>query len=61
MLFVLRLEVAQLPVQFVEAVLQVLDLGEGVLNFMLSARNGFFLLVQQVLATRQSLIVVFGL
>ena len=61
MLFVLRLEVAQLPVQFVEAVLQVLDLGEGVLNFMLSARNGFFLRVQQVLATRQSLIVVFGL
>lgn len=58
MLLILCLKIAELAVQFVKGVFQILNMGEGFLYFVLAAGDRILLLTEQILAAHDSLLII---
>ena len=57
-LLILLFEVTELPVQFVQCEFEVLNLLNGILRFVIRARNRILLLLQQIRNGRNAMVVV---
>lgn len=58
-LLILLFEVAELPIQFVQCKFEVLNLLNGILRFMIRARNRVLRLLQHIRNGRNAMVVVF--
>ena len=61
MLLILSLKVPKLPIKLVQRILEILNLLDGILCFVISSHNSILLLLEHIIDGGNSMVIIFSL